>query len=1013
MTVETSVFDPNALHILKERYFYQYDDHQETEEEFFDRVSLGNPEYRKMLSNLDFLPNSPTLFNVGIPGAGTLSACFKFDIQDTMEGKDGARDGIVDAGVKALRVLKHGGGVGFALHVRPEGAHISTTHGKAMGPVGVMEWLHGGAKMITQGGKREAAQMAILRCDHEDIRKFIHCKDVGGDYLSTFNISVAITDDFMERAKHFPDGEESQLLQEMAESAWKTGDPGVYFIDRAERSNPTPWLGKLTGTNPCVRGNTLVLTRLGHRRIDSLVGQSIQVWNGEEWSVVVPQVTGLNKRLVRVTLDNGMRLDCTPNHVFYRKDGRVVEAKELRQGDVLERLASEPVDGNYSHIQPYTSAYLAGFFAGDGFGKGIPTTGANSGWINFYHEKKIKIGRELEKRGLVKLQPYSEIQNRQRGRVLVEVSKRHVPLDNEPRDQIEWLAGLLDADGGTVFNGPEKRNYGYQICSISKPFLRKTALLLRGLGVSSVMALMKENPNHPWNGIYDLKKCYRLTISSVGATRLVQLGLPVQRLHHGVNTPQRNAGRYPRVVSVKDHGIARKVYCFKEPLRGRGVFNGILTGQCGEVQLLDNEACNLGSINYGHFIDSMGINWERLEYTVRLATRYLDDILDLNVFPDELITNIVMKTRKLGLGVAGWADALALMNVHYASDRAVELSAEVSSRVNNMAYDESIKMAKEKGPAPAWAESPVSGTAILPRNTTRTCIAPTGTISILMGASSGIEPHFSREWQRRLGDGTILHEQIPVIERLPEGFIPQTAMEIPWEWHVKHQAAWQRNIDLAVSKTINMAEDATVEDIRAAYEMMWKSNCVGGTIYRDKSRDVQVLTTGDNGVTTEVIADGPVSSHVRTKLPDMRRGPIRKVRVGETKFYMIVGEYPDGSAGEVFLNMTRRGSTEDALFDAVAMLMSFHLQSGGTVRELVNKFSNTRFEPAGLTSDKDIPMATSVLDYVVRRLDMDYGDGEPTVLTSLGQRCPDCGSDTKYEEGCMSCVSPLCDWSRC
>lgn len=685
--VQESVFNENALHILRERYFYKYPDHQETEEEFFDRISLGNPEYRKMLSNLDFLPNSPTLFNVGIPGAGTLSACFKFDVADTMESEE-KRNGIMDVVTKATRVLKHGGGVGYALHVRPRGAHISTTHGKAMGPISVMETYHRVAKMVTQGGKREAAQMAILHCRDENIREFIHCKDAGGDTLSTMNISVAITDEFMTKAIQDHKSVEFELLTEMAESAWKTGDPGVFFIDHAEKSNPTPWLGKLSGTNPC-----------------------------------------------------------------------------------------------------------------------------------------------------------------------------------------------------------------------------------------------------------------------------------------------------------------------------------------GEVPLLDNEACNLGSINYGNFVNSLREwDWTLLDYTVRLAIRYLDEILDLNTFPDPLITEIVEQTRKLGLGAAGWADSLALMKVPYASDRAVELSSLVSKRVNSVALDESLRLAREKGSAPAWRSNPIDDTDVgLPRNTTRTCIAPTGTIAILMGASSGIEPHFSLEWDRRVGDGDnihVLHERIPVIEEL-DGFVPQTAMEIAPEWHIRHQAAWQENIDLAVSKTINLPEEATVSDILDAYIMMWNLNCVGGTIYRDKSRSIQVLNTGDDGRTPEVIADGPVSRPIRTKLPDVRRGPIRKVKIGGTKVYMIVGEYPDGSVGEVFLNVSRRGSTEDALFDSVAMLMSFHLQSGGTVRELVDKFSNTRFEPSGLTTDSEIPMASSVLDYVVRRLNIDYGDGKPTVLTDVGNRCPDCGSAIKYEEGCNSCTSPICGWSRC
>ncbi len=662
-----TVFTENALHLLKERYFYKYEDHQETEEEFFDRVSMGNPEYLKMLKDLDFLPNSPTLFNMGIEGSGTFSACFKFDVADTMNSPEG--NGIMDVADKAAKVLKWGGGVGYALHVRPKGSPIKTTHGKALGPVGVLQIYHTIADQITQGGKRDGAQMGILHCDHKDLREFIHCKDDGVS-LQTFNISVALTDEFMEAAIANPDCEQGVLLREMSESAWRTGDPGVFFIDTAERGNPTPHLGKLTGTNPC-----------------------------------------------------------------------------------------------------------------------------------------------------------------------------------------------------------------------------------------------------------------------------------------------------------------------------------------GEVPLLDNEACNLGSMNYGNFIVDGDINWDHLDRITVLAIQYLDEVLDENTFPQESITHIVNLTRKLGLGACGWADALALMHIEYASEEAVELARTVAKRVSRLALKTSLELAKEKGPAPCFDEDTYDlGSS--PRNSTRTCIAPTGTIAILMDASSGIEPHFAITWNRTLGDGTVLEEQIPVLDRL-NGFVPKTSLEIDWEWHVKHQAAWQEHTDLAVSKTINMRNEATAEDMLSAYIAMWESDCVGGTVYRDGSREVQVLSTKPQGS----------SSPRRLQLPNRRHANVRKVYVGGVKFFMTVGEYPDGTPGELFLNVSKRGSTEDGLFDIVGMLISWCLQWGVPLETLINSLMSTRFEPSGRTDDDEIPVASSIIDYVVRRMHRDYVEGDLT-LDRTGMRCPSCGSDVKFEESCISCASG-CGWSRC
>ena len=233
MTKIIPQFTPTAQTVLCKRYLRHLDTskecsycHQkhETPEEMFERCSFGREDYYNLLASLDFLPGSPTLFNAGT-NQGTFSSCFKLDVHDSMES-------IMDVATKSAMVQKWGGGVGYVVsEVRPYGKHIRSTHGKACGPIAVLNLYQSVSEMITQGGKRAGAQIAVLSCDHEDLKQFIHCKD-NGKSLSTFNISVACTDAFMGRAKV---GNES-LFDEMCESAWKTGDPGIYFIDTAERS---------------------------------------------------------------------------------------------------------------------------------------------------------------------------------------------------------------------------------------------------------------------------------------------------------------------------------------------------------------------------------------------------------------------------------------------------------------------------------------------------------------------------------------------------------------------------------------------------------------------------------------------------------------------------------------------------------------------------------------------------------------------------------------------------------
>jgi ribonucleoside-diphosphate reductase alpha chain len=535
--------------------------------------------------------------------------------------------------------------------------------------------------------------------------------------------------------------------------------------------------------------------------------------------------------MVRVTLNNGHYVDCTEYHGFVLENGNVVEARNLSAGDKLERLTSDAVNGDYANAKPFTPAYLAGFYSGDGWVR----SETGSPYITFYGEEKLRIGEELGKAGLVKLQDYNEIADRRVSRVLVEVKKDYVPVQAEAKDQLEWLAGLLDSDGNVTMSGAGNGNYGYQICSIDKEFLRKTALVARALGATGHIGLMKKGEQKEMpGGIYQTQDCYRLTIASFSVAKLLDIGLPVQRLYSGPNNPQRDASRYPLVESVESIGVEDEVYCFNEPLRHRGVFNGILTSQCGEVPLLNNEPCNLGSINLGRFVKSGSVDYNTLGPVVRLATRYLDDVVTLNTFPQREILEANLQTRKLGLGVCGWADMLALLGVDYDSDDAVHLASEVMEFINAEATEATHQLGAERGCAPAY--NAVSG--VDRRNATVTCIAPTGSIAILMDASSGIEPYFAEEWKRTLGNGEVLNEGTRLAAL---GHKPHVSHDIAPVWHIRTQAAFQSHTDLAVSKTINLPHSASISDVYEAYRMMWETGCKGGTIYRDGSRDEQVL----------------------------------------------------------------------------------------------------------------------------------------------------------------------------
>lgn len=325
------------------------------------------------------------------------------------------------------------------------------------------------------------------------------------------------------------------------------------------------------------------------------------------------------------------------------------------------------------------------------------------------------------------------------------------------------------------------------------------------------------------------------------------------------------------------------------------------TNPCGEQALEPNGVCNLGSINLGNFVVDGKVNWVRLESVTRLSTRLMDDVITVNPYPDDLIKNAAYATRRLGLGVMGWADMLIRLGIPYDSQEAIDLAEQVMKRVNEWSHDESEQLAEEREPFPNFKDSIyASGRPI--RNGTLTTVAPTGTISIIAGCSSGIEPLFAlvfdrkgsldgalslevnqdfvdvakREgfWTEELGER--LHRQGTVrgLDGVPEKWqrVFGTAHDIHPEWHIRMQAAWQKYIDNSISKTINLPHTAEVTDVDAAYKMAWDTGCKGTTVYRDGSK-VGVLHVG-NGEPEKPAEAAPAVILVQDKAGELNHVPV-------------------------------------------------------------------------------------------------------------------------------------------
>jgi ribonucleoside-diphosphate reductase alpha chain len=727
-----------ARQVLEKRYLKK-DRHgkvMETPEEMFRRVARAvaaaetnyNPkanvkaiedEFFRLMNSLEFLPNSPTLMNAGRE-LGQLSACFVLPVDDSMES-------IFDAVKYTALIHKSGGGTGFSFsRLRPRDDMVGSTGGVASGPVSFMRAFDTVTDVTKQGGTRRGANMGILNIDHPDIEKFIAAKE-NSNALTNFNLSVALTADFMEAAKAGTDydlinphtGETAgrlnakEVFDKIVDMAWRTGDPGIVFIDRINADNPTPHLGKIESTNPC-----------------------------------------------------------------------------------------------------------------------------------------------------------------------------------------------------------------------------------------------------------------------------------------------------------------------------------------GEQPLLPYESCNLASINLARMVrQSRGkgeIDHAKLGAAIKTAVRFLDDVIDVNKFPLRQIEEMTKKTRKIGLGIMGFADMLVMLGVPYDSDEALQIASDVMAFISEEANKASVALAKERGVFPAFKGSiyDVPGGSRF-RNATRTTIAPTGTLSMIVGCSSGIEPLFALSYTKTVLDGTPFVEVNPYFEaaarnggfyseelmkKLAEGAhlgeikgIPEsmkrvfvTAHEITPEWHVRMQAAFQRSTNNAVSKTINFPQSATRQDVARAYLLAYEEGLKGITIYRDRSRDTQVLTTGKK----EKAAEEPARRAPR-KRPSETRGTITKVNTGCGSLYITVA-YDDQGIFEVFSTLGKSGACAIAQLEAICRLITLALRSGVDVSQVVKQLRGIRCPSISWEGGKAVlSCADAIASVLEKHVD---GENKPRLedyglAKNMAGQCPECSNMLIFSEGCYHC--PACGYTKC
>ncbi len=481
------------------------------------------------------------------------------------------------------------------------------------------------------------------------------------------------------------------------------------------------------------------------------------------------------------------------------------------------------------------------------------------------------------------------------------------------------------------------------------------------------------------------------------------------------------------------------------------------TNPCGEQPLLPYEACNLGSVNLAKFVTiregGPEVEWDRLAEVIHRCVRFLDDVIEVNQYPLEKIGVLARANRKIGLGVMGWADMLIKMGIPYDSDEAVALAEKVMGFINAEAHAASRKLAAERGPFPNFKgsiyDTPEGGPI---RNATVTTIAPTGTLSIIANSSSGVEPLFAVSYVRTVMDNDRLIEVNPAFEdvAVKQGFysrelmqliadhgsvegideVPadvqrdfRTAHDISPEWHIRMQAAFQRSTDNAVSKTVNFPKEATVEDVRHVYDLAHDLCVKGVTIYRDGSKEGQVLTTGKSGqvaAAEETARHGEIEPRPR---PQVTVGRTEKVQTGCGNLYVTINSDEQGLC-EVFTQMGKSGGCAASQSEALSRMISMALRAGVDPAAVVKQLRGIRCpSPAWAEGGKVLSCADAVgivLEHAVGYVpgtDLPLGEGSLAVtktgddLDYLAGACPECGSALEHESGCAVCRA--CGYSKC
>ena len=838
------------------------------------------------LSLRKFTHASPTIFNAGMKHAN-LASCFLAHVPDSLGD-------IFKVLGDCSQMSKHGGGIGLNISdIRGRGSRIAGTNGESDGVVPMLRVFDVTSAYANQGGRRKGSFAIYLEPHHPDIVDFLMLRrNQGEESIRARNLFYAVwlNDLFMKRveadddwslfdpsecpglsdvygdeyAKMYVEYENRGMAKQIvkARDVWntmittqiETGMPYVSNKDAVNRANMQMNAGVIKGSNLCVAGDTKILTSTGYHPIKDLEGQQVSVWNGIEFSDTIVHKTGINQKLLTVSFDNGVSLRCTPYHKFYVETGtrpadksRFVEirAEDLEAGDKIIRF-DLPTIANGTSSRSAKEAYTAGFFSADGY-YDTSAIAINTNKISVKRDDKREA---IQKRAIVIKAWDNENEMRTTYVIPSNIKKFDVPINSSVDDKMNWLAGFLDGDGCVIeYQGIKN----IQAVSTNKKFLVDIMLMLQTLGISIGIYKCREKgtslmPNGR-GGLeeYMNNEAWRFNIDSDGVRKLFSLGYQPSRLQlAGSREKHHKTNKYIKVETVIDNGDIEDTYCFDEPKRHMGVFNGIITGQCNEIVEYSSKdetaVCVIGSIVLKNYVKNGKFDFEDLRKNVKTLVKNLDRSIDVMSYATKEARNSNMLRRPVGVGVQGLQDVFFKLKLPFDSQEARDLNREIFEHIYFAAVESSVELAEIHGPHPTFEGSPASQGRmqyhlwdVAPksdldweglekrvkngvRNSLTTALMPTASTAQICGSVEAFEPITSNIYSRRTlaGEFPVVNSYLvrALIERgtwseamknkiIANNGSVQRVIGIPAELKAVYKTAWE----ISMKTIIDMAAD--------------------------------------------------------------------------------------------------------------------------------------------------------------------------------------------------------------